>query len=102
MNNILNQFNEKVSNLVKNYVENLIFSKGISSFTDDLVAEFAHLGSDLTQFIIEYAEETIFKLDERKEQFNSIKKDSRSVVSIFGEIEYKRRYYENINGEKVY
>ncbi len=23
-------------------------------------------------------------------------------MSIFGEIEYKRRYYENINGEKVY
>lgn len=102
MNNILNQFNEKIINLVKKYVENLIFSKGISSFTDDLVAEFAHFGSDLTQFIIEYAEEIIFGLDERKEQFNSIKKDSRSVVSIFGEIKYKRRYYENINGEKIY
>ena len=102
MNNILNQFNEKISNLVKNYVENLIFSKGIASFTDDLVAEFAQFGSSLTQFIIEYAEETIFNLSERKEQFTSLKKDTRSVVSIFGEIEYKRRYYENIAGEKVY
>ncbi len=52
MNNILNQFNEKISNLVKKYVENLIFSKGIASFTDDLVAEFAHFGSNLTQFVI--------------------------------------------------
>ena len=102
MNSILNQFNEKISNLVKNYVENLIFSKGISSFTDDLVAEFAQFGSDLTQFVIEYAEETIFRLSERKEQFVSLKKDKRNVVSIFGEIEYKRRYYENSDGEKVY
>ena len=102
MNNILNHFNEKISNLVKNYVENLIFSKGISSFTDDLVAEFAQFGSSLTQFIIEYAEETIFRLSERKEQFVSLKKDTRNVVSIFGEIEYKRRYYENSNGDKVY
>lgn len=102
MNNILNQFNEKISNLVKNYVENLIFSKGISSFTDDLVAEFAQFGSSLTQFVIEYAEEIIFNLSERKEQFVSVKKDTRSVVSIFGEIEYKRRYYENTKGEKIY
>lgn len=102
MNNILNQFNEKISNLVKKYVENLIFSKGITSFTEDLVAEFAQFGSSLTQFVIEYAEETIFNLSERKEQFKSLKKDTRSVVSIFGEIEYRRRYYENLNGEKVY
>ena len=102
MNSILNQFNEKISSLVKNYVENLIFSKGISSFTDDLVAEFAQFGSDLTQFVIEYAEETIFRLNERKEQFISLKKDKRNVVSIFGEIEYKRRYYERLDGEKVY
>ena len=41
------------------YLKNLIFSKGISSFTDDLTAEFAQFGSNLTQFVIEYAENEI-------------------------------------------
>lgn len=102
MNNILNHFNEKIISLVKNYVENLIFSKGISSFTDDLVSEFAQFGSNLTQFLIEYAEETIFNLKERKDNFSSIKKENRTIVSIFGEINYKRRYYKDNNNKKVF
>jgi len=103
MENILHDFNKKIISLVENYLKNLIFSKGISSFTDDLVAEFAQFGSDLTQFIIEYAEEIIFSLDERKEKFESLEKDNRNIVSIFGEIQYKRRYYEDKeNNNKVY
>ena len=103
MENILHDFNKKIISLVENYLKNFIFSKGISSFTDDLVAEFAHFGSDLTQFMIEYAEQIIFELDERKEKFESLEKDNRNIVSIFGEIQYKRRYYEDKeNHNKVY
>ena len=103
MENILHDFNKKIISLVENYLKNFIFSKGISSFTDDLVAEFANFGSNLTQFMIEYAEEIIFSLDERKEKFESLEKDERNIVSIFGEIQYKRRYYEDKeNHNKVY
>ena len=103
MENILHDFNKKIISLVENYLKNFIFSKGISSFTDDLTAEFARFGSDLTQFMIEYAEEIIFNLDERKEKFESLEKDERNIVSIFGEIQYKRRYYEDKeNHNKVY
>lgn len=103
MENILHDFNKKIITLIENYLKNLIFSKGIASFTEDLVAEFAQFGSELSQFVIEYTEEQIFKLDERKERFESLEKDSRSIVSIFGEIRYERRYYKNKeNNEKVY
>lgn len=103
MEHILHDFNKKITSLTENYLKNLIFSKGISSFTDDLVAEFAQFGSNLTQFIIEYAEDEIFNLNERKEGFESLEKDSRSIVSIFGEIQYKRRYYrDKENDNKVY
>ena len=103
MENILHDFNKKIISLVENYLKNFIFSKGISSFTDDLVAEFANFGSNLTQFMIEYAEQIIFELDERKEKFESLEKDNRNIVSIFGEIQYKRRYYEDKeNHNKVY
>ena len=103
MENILHDFNKKIISLVENYLKNFIFSKGISSFTDDLTAEFAQFGSNLTQFMIEYAEEIIFSLNERKENFESLEKDERNIVSIFGEIQYKRRYYEDKeNHNKVY
>lgn len=103
MENILHDFNKKIISLTENYLKNLIFRKGISSFTDDLVAEFAQFGSNLTQFVIEYAEDIIFNLEERKEKFESLEKDSRNIVSIFGEIQYKRRYYrDKQNNNKVY
>lgn len=103
MENILHDFNKKIISLTENYLKNFIFSKGISSFTDDLVVEFAKFGSDLTQFIVEYIEEEVFKLNERKEQFESLEKDERKIVSIFGEIHYKRRYYrDKENNNKVY
>ena len=95
MENILHDFNKKIISLIENYLKKLIFSKGISSFTDDLVGEFAQFGSNLTQFVIEYAEDVIFNLEDRKEKFESLEKDTRNIVSIFGEIQYKRRYYRD-------
>lgn len=103
MENILHDFNKKIISSVENYLKNLIFSKGISSFTDDLIDEFAQFGSNLTQFMIEYAEQIIFELEERKEKFELLEKDNRNIVSIFGEIQYKRRYYyDKENNNKVY
>ena len=63
--------------------------------TDDLVKEFADLGTKTSNFLVNYAEETIFKLKERKEQFESLEKDDRTIITIFGEIKFKRRYYQD-------
>lgn len=103
MENILHYFNEKIISLTENYLKNLIFKKGISGFTDDLTAEFARFGSELTQFLVEYVEEEIFNLDERKEKFETLERDTRNIVSIFGEIQFKRRYYkEKETNKKIY
>ena len=91
MENILKHFNEKVISLTKNYLNNLIFSNGISSYTDDLVSEFATFGSDLTQYLIDLVEEEIFKINKEDKQFQSLEKDERNIVSIFGNITYKRK-----------
>ena len=63
MENILHDFNEKVINLVTNYLKNSISDGGLSNFTDDLVKEFADLGTKTANFLVNYAEETIFKLE---------------------------------------
>ena len=61
------------------------------------------LGYNLTKFSLEYGEEIIFKIKERKEQFESLEKDDRTITSIFGDIDFKRRYYlDKQTGERVY
>ena len=95
MENILHDFNKKVISLVINCLKNSITEKGISDFTNDLESEMIRFGSEVTQFIVEYAENIIFKLKERKEKFESLEKDERTIISIFGEINFKRRYYQD-------
>ena len=100
MENILHDFNEKVISLVGNCLKNSITEKGISDFTNDLEKEMICLGKDITQFIVEYAENIIFNLKERKEKFESLEKDTRTLISIFGEINFERRYYQDKKTKK--
>lgn len=95
MENILHDFNEKVISLVTNCLKNSITEKGVSDFTNDLESEMIEFGSQLTQFLVEYAENIIFKLKDRKEKFECLEKDDRTIISIFGEVNFKRRYYQD-------
>lgn len=65
MENILHDFNEKVISLLTNCLKNSITEKGISDFTNDLESEMIRFGSEVTQFLVEYAENIIFKLKDR-------------------------------------
>ena len=100
MEYILQDFNEKVISLVANCLKNSISEEGISDFTNDLENQMINLGNEITQFLIEYAENIIFKLDDRKDKFESLEKDDRTLISIFGEINFKRRYYKEKETDK--
>ena len=88
MENILHDFNKKVISLVTNCLKNAITEKGLSDFTNDLENEMIKFGSQATQFLVEYAENIIFKLKDRKEKFECLEKDERTLISIFGEINF--------------
>ena len=103
MDNILHDFNENVINLIAEFLKNSIMEGGLSNFTDNLNDKLMKLGYDLTKFVLEYAEDIIFKLKERKKQFESLEIDDRTIISIFGEIDFKRRYYiDKTTNERVY
>lgn len=95
MENILHDFNEKVISLVAKCLKNSITEKGIADFTNDIESQMIEFGNQVTQFLVEYAENIIFKLKERKEKFESLEKDNRTIISIFGEINFERRYYQD-------
>src|SRR5574344_823963 len=103
MENILHDFNEKVISLMTEFLKNSIMEGGLSNFTDDLNDKLMKLGYDLTKFSLEYAENIIFRLKDRKEQFESLEKDDRKIVTIFGEVDFKRRYYiDKENKQRIY
>ena len=77
------------------FFRNSITEKGIADFTNDLESQMIEFGNQVTQFLVEYAENIIFKLKERKEKFESLEKDNRTIISIFGEINFERRYYQD-------
>ena len=103
MEDILYDFNEKVISLMTDFLKNSIEVGGLSEFTTNLEDNLMQLGYNLTKFSLEYAEEIIFNIKERKNQFESLEKDDRKIVSIFGEIDFKRRYYyDKQTNERVY
>ena len=60
MEDILYDFNKKVISLMTDFLKNSMEVGGLSEFTSNLEDNLMHLGSDLTKFSLEYAEE-IFK-----------------------------------------
>ena len=103
MENILHDFEEKVISLMTEFLKSSMETGGLSNFTDNLMDNLMQLGYDLTKFSLEYAENIIFKIKERKQQFESLEKDDRKITTIFGEIDFKRRYYlDKENNQRVY
>ena len=103
MENILHDFEEKVISLMTEFLKNSMETGGLSNFTEDLKDNLMQLGYDLTKLSLEYAEDIIFKIKERKQQFESLEKDDRKIISIFGDIDFKRRYYlDKENNQRVY
>lgn len=108
MNTIIQCFLEKIISLEEKSLENLNNINFLSDLTDDINLELMNLGKELILNYLNNLEEMIFDCDERKEKYISYQKDSlankRKLITIFGEIEFSRRYYqEKLNEkEKVY
>jgi len=95
METILTESNEFVIRLVGSYLKNLENERGLSDFTDDLQRHFMELGKQTIEFMMAYAEEIIFRLPDRKTNYTSLEIDDRKLLTIFGKVEFKRRYYKN-------
>ena len=108
MDTIIQCFLEKVINLKEKSLEDLNNLNFLSDFTDNLNKNLMELGKDLVKNYLDELEKLIYESKERKEKYISYQKDSlanhRKLITIFGEIEYSRRYYvqKNDNSNKVY
>ena len=108
MNTIIQCFLEKIISLEEKSLENLNNINFFSDFTDNLNFELMDLGREIAKKYLNDLEDIIYESKERKEKYVSYQKDSlannRKLITIFGEIEFSRRYYQEKENkqEKVY
>jgi len=95
---IIQHFLEKVINLKKESLKKLNNINFLSDLTDNLNSQLMEFGREFTVNYLNELEELIYKSRERKEKYISYQKDSeanhRKLITIFGEIEFSRRYYQ--------
>ena len=107
MNTIIQEFIKEINKNMVESLKNLENDFMFSDFTDDLMGSLMKLGSKIATEFIKTLENDIYLSKERKSKYISYQKDSkaneRKLITMFGEIEFSRRYYENKStNEKVY
>lgn len=91
---IIQQFLEKVTSTMQKNLKDLNNLNNLSDFTDNLQADLMSFGREFTQKYIEIIEEEIKNSSERKKEYTSTQSFPREIVTIFGRIDFSRRYYE--------
>jgi predicted site-specific integrase-resolvase len=57
-------------------------------------------GYNIVAEVLEDMDEYIFNSEDRKKEYESVKKDHASLLTSFGMVEYNRRYYKSKESEK--
>lgn len=94
--NIIHLIEEKTLSVSAKVLE--VLAKGINynSFELELKKELDNLGCDILKVVIESLEQKIFNDDDRKRDWVPVRKDDpKGILTPFGMLEFKRRYYRN-------
>lgn len=108
MNNILHDSNLKITTLVETFFKKALISQNnsyaLTDFTDNLQEILMEIGKNVTKEVILTVEEAIFESEKRKKEYTCIDNIERDLITIFGILNFKRRYYQNIKNknEKKY
>lgn len=107
MKEIIQHFLGEVISLEEKTLNNLGEEYFLEDFTDKLNEKVMELSQEIVKNMLGKIEEEIYKSKERKKKYISYQKDSkaneRKIITIFGEIVIKRRYYQRVNSkEKEY
>lgn len=97
MNTIIQQIVEKIIKSVEGNLEIVLKErKNISDLIINLKQTLDEVGTDLTSAVLEEMDQRVKESTNRKQDWVVKSKDSpKSLSTIFGEVKYKRTYYEN-------
>ncbi|SDC83080.1 MULTISPECIES: ISLre2 family transposase [unclassified Candidatus Frackibacter] len=97
MDTIIQQFGEKIKENTEEFLINVAINNGesISDFIKLLRKDMDELGRELCKYLIENLDEMIKESPSRKEKWDIVRKENRTLITEFGEVKFKRRYYES-------
>ena len=97
MDTIIQQFGEKIKGNAEEFLVNIAIENGesISDYIKALRKDMNELGRELCKYLIEELDEMIKDSPDRKERWEIVRKKQRTLVTEFGEINFKRRYYRS-------
>ena len=103
---ILKQFNGKIIEHLKNKLDEVEENPDadITEFTKQLNEDLNELGRKITRATLENKDKEICNSEERLIEGWSVehKDNNKSLITVFGEIEYERRYYRDKEGNYSY
>ncbi|AGB40767.1 Uncharacterized protein family (UPF0236) [Halobacteroides halobius DSM 5150] len=102
MDNIIQQFEENISIELEKILKEVLLDSGrdISEVINLIKSNLDELGRKLSKWVIETVDETIKESTKRKKEWKIVKKKQRKLMTKFGEVKYKRRYYRSKSSDK--
>ncbi|ADQ08036.1 protein of unknown function UPF0236 [Caldicellulosiruptor hydrothermalis 108] len=85
---LLNRFEEGIVGIVNG-------EKDIARYTMELKEKMDEIGKEMIKEACRFVDEIVRNEKKRKERYEVVRKDKRSIKTIFGDVEYIRTYYKN-------
>ncbi len=93
----------KIEELLKTFEEGIVKlarrEKDITEYSIDLKKQLDQIGKEMIEEACKFIEESVKENKERKKRYEVVRKDKRSLKTIFGDIEYERTYYKDKEGK---
>lgn len=105
MNTIIHEIMEKITVDIENNLEDLILnSKDISKFIVNTSKSLDEIGVRIVKGALELLDEIVRNSEDRKKEYHIQRRDDeKTLITKFGDVNYKRTYYKNkVTGEYEY
>ncbi len=101
---IVHLVEKKILSVTEKILEVLVDGTDYTSFEMALKGELDGLGREILGTVVEALEKKIFESGDRKRSWKVVRKgDPKEVLTPFGQVSFKRRYYRNrLTGEHAY
>ncbi len=98
IDNIIAKIEELLNKFGEGIIEILKGEKDIARYSMELKEKMDEIGKEMIREACGFVDEIVRDEKKRKVKYEVVRKDKRSIKTIFGDVEYIRTYYKNKEG----
>lgn len=95
IDNIISKMEELLNKFGEGIIEILKGEKDIAKYSMELKEKMDEIGKEMITEACSFVDEIVREEKKRKAKYEVVRKDKRSIKTIFGDVEYIRTYYKN-------